>query len=97
MNAILSGASAPASWVAPKCTISLPAHDSWRTVVALLEVGPLVAGTVVDTFVHHSSTHVRPKIGKPLATVALRVAALRWAVRTARAAGVISWTLEDVR
>jgi integrase len=60
--------------------------DPLDTVGPLLTAGPLIAGHVVDSFATASSTLAA-------ATLALRLAALRWAVRTARDAGAISWTL----
>lgn len=57
----------------------------FSSIFPLLAAGPLVSGHVVDSFA--TSARLAP------ATIALRLAALRWAIRTARAAGAISWTL----
>lgn len=61
------------------------APEPFASVFPLLIAGPLVSGHVVDSFA--ASARLAP------ATIALRLAALRWAIRTARDAGAISWTL----
>jgi integrase len=60
--------------------------DPFALIAVLLRAGPLVTGHVVDAF-----TAATPDLAS--ATIALRLAAIRWAVRTARDAGAVSWTL----
>lgn len=56
-------------------------------VVSLLRAGPLVAATVVEEFLSDGCA------GRAPATVAQRLAAIRWAVRLAREAGLVPWDL----
>src|SRR5690606_14776113 len=53
----------------------------------LLRAGPLVAATVVEQFLTDGCA------GRAPATVAQRLAAIRWAVRLAREAGLVPWEL----
>ena len=64
-----------------------PATHWWSVIERLLRSGPLVAATVVESFKTVGC------VGKAPATVAQRIAALRWAFRLAREGGIVDWDL----
>lgn len=59
----------------------------WEVLVAMLRAGPLAAATLVEQYLSDGCA------GKAPATVAQRLAAIRWAIRLAREAGLIVWDL----
>jgi integrase len=78
--------------VAPQVVRSNIANASvdqtwWSVIVQLLRSSPLVANTVVESF--RSS----PSAGKAPATIALRLAAVRWPFILAYEAGIVAWQL----
>lgn len=81
-----------AAWVnsseAAATTLGLQPLGSWpETLVAMLRAGPLVAATLVERFLDEGCA------GKAPATIAQRLAAIKWAVRLAREAGIVLWEL----
>jgi integrase/recombinase XerC len=59
----------------------------WEVLVEMLRAGPLPAATLVETYLSDGCA------GKAPATVAQRLAAIRWTIRLAREAGLIVWDL----
>ncbi len=59
----------------------------WEILVAMLRAGPLASATLVEQYLSEGCA------GKAPATVAQRLAAIRWAIRLAREAGLILWDL----
>lgn len=64
-----------------------PDDSWWSVIVQLLRSSPLVANTVVESF------RGSPIAGKAPATIALRLAAVRWPFTLAYEAGLVSWQL----
>ncbi len=61
---------------------------SWpEVIVAMVRAGPLAAATVVESYLSEGCASKAP------ATIAQRLAAIKWAIRLARTAGLVVWDL----
>ena len=81
-----------ATWAASSPTATrllggFPVTSWWAALVQLLRAGPLAAATIVEAYLAEGCRNRAP------ATIAQRLASIRWAVRLAREAGLIPWEL----